>query len=131
VGVYRTNRKVVPRQVAKTDRQDDAVANGLEALEAMTRHSYALVLMDCQMPVMDGFAATTELRKREEQTRHTPIIALTAMPSTTSAKNAWTRGWMMAKPVNVALLISLVVGGERSQSWAALLLWKIASPTLG
>ena len=55
----------------------DTARNGAEAVEAVSRTAYALVLMDLQMPVMDGYAATVDIR-RIEPPRHTPIIAYTA-----------------------------------------------------
>ena len=56
----------------------DLASDGLEALDAIDRRSYAVVLMDCQMPRMDGFTATAEIRRRQSSTSRIPIIALTA-----------------------------------------------------
>jgi len=56
----------------------DVVGNGLEALNAAMAHSYGLILMDCQMPVMEGYEATRKIRERQVGRQRTPIIALTA-----------------------------------------------------
>jgi signal transduction histidine kinase/CheY-like chemotaxis protein/ligand-binding sensor domain-containing protein len=72
------NQKVAKKQVEKLGCRVDLVANGLEVLEAMNRIKYDLILMDCQMPEMDGYEATKEIRKREENGGHIPIIAMTA-----------------------------------------------------
>jgi signal transduction histidine kinase/DNA-binding response OmpR family regulator/HPt (histidine-containing phosphotransfer) domain-containing protein len=69
------NQKVAVRQLARLGFSADAVANGLEAVEAVSRRRYALVLMDVQMPEMDGFTAAREIRRRGIAV---PIVALTA-----------------------------------------------------
>jgi PAS domain S-box-containing protein len=72
------NQRITLRLLQKIGLSADAVTNGREAVDALNRNKYDLVLMDCQMPVMDGFEATALIRRQEGRDRHTPICALTA-----------------------------------------------------
>jgi CheY-like chemotaxis protein len=73
------NQKVAIRLLERLGCEVDSVANGREVLVALERSSYDAVLMDLEMPEMDGFAATAEIRRRESHAgTHLPIIAMTA-----------------------------------------------------
>lgn len=74
------NQRVAMALLAKAGHQVVAVATGEAALDAYSRDRFDLVLMDVQMPVMNGFDATRAIRAREQRSgaRRTPIIALTA-----------------------------------------------------
>ncbi len=72
------NQKVALRLLEKLDYRVDLVADGRAALAASQSGAYNLILMDCQMPVVDGYEATREIRRLEAGTRHIPIVALTA-----------------------------------------------------
>lgn len=73
------NRKVVTLQLESLGYEVEAVSTGSEAVKAVADSKYDLVLMDCQMPEMDGFQATQRIRKAEAITgTHIPIVALTA-----------------------------------------------------
>ena len=72
------NQRITLRLLEKLGLAADAVVTGREAVQALEKRSYDLVLMDCQMPEMDGFEATAIVRSKEGSTRRTPICALTA-----------------------------------------------------
>ncbi len=73
------NQKVILRALERINCDVDIAHNGEEALDLWTRQNYDLVLMDCQMPVVDGYQASARIRKVERQTgRRTPIVAVTA-----------------------------------------------------
>src|SRR2546430_5829748 len=73
------NRLLALKQLERLGYEAHAVADGAQAVDAVTGRPYALVLMDCNMPQLDGFAATRAIREAESGTpRHTIIIAMTA-----------------------------------------------------
>ena len=72
------NRKVAVRMLESLGVRTDVSANGRETVEMLLLLPYDLVLMDCQMPFMNGPEAAIEIRQREPPDRHTPIIAMTA-----------------------------------------------------
>jgi signal transduction histidine kinase/DNA-binding response OmpR family regulator len=72
------NQLVAARLLEKRGCSVDVAADGREAVEMFMRGAYDVIFMDCQMPVLDGYQATVEIRGREDEDRHTPIIAMTA-----------------------------------------------------
>jgi PAS domain S-box-containing protein len=83
----------------------DVAGHGEQALTMTEQHSYDAILMDCQMPVMDGYRATVELRRRPG-TRTVPIIAMTAATFAADRQRCFDSGMddFIAKPVRAATL---------------------------
>jgi two-component system sensor histidine kinase/response regulator len=72
------NMKLTMSQLHKLGYRADSASNGREAMEVLATTDYDIVVMDCQMPIMDGYEATMQIRKRDGHLRHRNIIALTA-----------------------------------------------------
>lgn len=72
------NQLVATRMLQKRGYRVDVAGDGCEALDLMDRRSYLAVFMDCHMPVLDGYEATAEIRRRERRDDHVPIVAMTA-----------------------------------------------------
>lgn len=107
-----TNRRVIELILAQTSAQIVIAEDGAQALEAFRSATFDLVLMDMQMPIMDGLTATQEIRLHEATMGmdRTPIVMLTAnaMPEHVAAGRAAGADRHLAKPFNAAELLSIV-----------------------
>jgi CheY-like chemotaxis protein len=105
------NRTIVTRVLEKRGHRVTNAANGVEALQALETASFDLILMDVQMPEMDGLNATAAIRKTEAGTgRHIPIVALTAHASAADRERCLAAGMdaFTTKPFQSYELLRLV-----------------------
>jgi signal transduction histidine kinase/ActR/RegA family two-component response regulator len=104
------NQLVLRAILEQAEIEPELVANGAQAVDAWQGGDWDLVLMDVHMPVMDGIAATQEIRRREaaEGRARTPIIALTANAMSHQVRTLLAAGFddHVAKPIDVAVLFS-------------------------
>ena len=116
------NQRVARRMLERMGHAVEIAENGKIAVERCAQDVFDLVLMDCQMPVMDGLSATRELRRREAS-RALPIVAMTAnaMPGDREACSEAGMDDFLSKPVTLdALSLVLKRVSERpgaSGSW--------------
>lgn len=104
------NQKVAVRMLEKVGYRVDVVSNGREAVEAVSRVSYAMVLMDCQMPIMDGLQAAAEIRRQEAPGVRLPIIAMTANVAVDDRAACLAAGMddFVSKPVHAQTLAAVL-----------------------
>ncbi|MCZ6680549.1 MAG: response regulator [Candidatus Poribacteria bacterium] len=106
------NQRVAARILQKAGYQScDVASDGLEAMDALSNFSYDLILMDCQMPEMDGFEATAAIRSREKKRgTHVPIIAMTANAMLGDRERCLNAGMddYISKPVKPDDLVAIV-----------------------
>ena len=107
------NRKVAVAMLGRSGYRVQTAENGLLALQATDAEAFDLVLMDCQMPEMDGFAATAAIRKREAEDasrRVLPIIALTANAMVGDRERCLAGGFddYLTKPIKQKVLVSTI-----------------------
>ena len=110
------NQQVLLRQVQRLGFVADAVNNGQEVLEALTEGTYDVVLMDCQMPVMDGYNAALAIRSSEQGgARRLPIVAVTANAMRDDFDRCVEAGMdeFVAKPVTLTALAGAIERATR------------------
>jgi CheY-like chemotaxis protein len=95
------NQTVLQRMLRTVGYEADVAPNGRVALDKLAEADYGLVLMDCNMPVMDGFAATAAIRALSTSTAQIPIVALTASATESDRERVLAAGMddYLAKPV--------------------------------
>ncbi len=104
------NRKVIQAMLKAREMTCDMVINGEDAVQAVLKKDYDIVLMDCQMPVLDGYEATEKIRFAEGNDKHTMIIAMTANAMTGDREKCIKAGMddYISKPVNFEFMFKMI-----------------------
>lgn len=104
------NREVALRLLEKQGCVADGAVDGEDAVRMHGAAPYALILMDCDMPVVDGYEATRRIRAMEGQQRHAPVIALTAGSSAEEAQRCLEAGMdgFLSKPLRPQALAEVL-----------------------
>jgi PAS domain S-box-containing protein len=110
------NRKVAVAMLSGAGYHVDTVVNGEAAVQAVAAQPYDAILMDCQMPELNGYEATAAIRAQEGSDRHTPIIAMTAGAQREDRERCLAEGMdsYLAKPVSKEALLALVARSVRA-----------------
>lgn len=112
------NQKIISRILANKEIAYKIVSNGEEALKVYQTETFGLILMDCQMPVMDGLTATEKIREFERATekKRVPIVALTANAMKGDREKCIERGMddFLSKPFRMHDLLEII------QSWSSI-----------
>jgi two-component system sensor histidine kinase/response regulator len=104
------NQRIAMQVLTKAGCVVDLVETGLDAVEAVRRKAYDVILMDCQMPIMDGFTATQEIRELDRPWAGIPIIAVTANAMSSDREHCLDAGMddYLSKPIKPSTLIEVL-----------------------
>ncbi len=110
------NQKVACAILTNAGYEVDMVPDGVAAVRAAASHDYDAILMDCQMPKLDGYQATAAIREGEGTGRHTPVIAMTASARTEDHDRCLSEGMdsYISKPMSRIGLLTVVAAALRS-----------------
>ena len=119
-----TNRRLIASMLLGIEADLTSAENGLEGFEAFTREEFDVVLMDLQMPVMDGYTATRKIRELEAERRQrpTPVVVVSAHTRPRDIRDSLDAGAdvHVAKPVDLARLLATMTRAINSAAEADL-----------
>jgi CheY-like chemotaxis protein len=112
------NQKVAVAILSGAGYRVDTVLNGAAAVRASATESYDVILMDCQMPELDGYEATAAIRAHEGSLRHTPIIAMTAAARRGDRERCLAKGMdaYLSKPIGKDALLAMVSSSLKART---------------